>query len=404
MKFKNQFAAVLLCGLASLAFIAGCTYDVAEPVWDRPFTPSATPVIKSVKPASVAKAGDNYIRIYGDSLKQGLDTDPTWVYFGSTQVDVLSISKDSIVIRRPNIYIDSCTIKVVPKVATVEAKFGPYKITKVIEQYGGFLDNAPLNCLSVDNAGNLYVFDSLKVLYKFTAATGLKTSVCTASRSVTDAIFGPDGNLYYLGNNRIVDKVDLTTGTAARWVQLPSGKVVKCGDYSSNGYFYMGGLKTDLLAVNFTTPATVKAAGIYTGATEDIVSIHVAAGYVYVASRTGILPVKISRHLINADGTVGPKESLLDLNDYPDYAADMVSSIAVDVNGALYISLDGLTPLLIIDPVTKKPDAFYKGLIQPYCKKAVYGKLNYMYLLNGNTSAAEVWTVYRADMGVNGAQ
>ncbi|MDP3683268.1 MAG: IPT/TIG domain-containing protein, partial [Ignavibacteria bacterium] len=163
MKNKHQYLAFLLCAVASFAFIAGCKYDIAEPMWDRPYTAPVTPKINSVNPASIAKAGDNYIRIFGENLAQGDDS--TEVYFGSNPVDVLYMSKDTIIIRRPGLVIDSCTIKVVPRKALVEAKYGPYQITQVIEQYGNFLEkDHGLNSLVIDDAENLYVFDSLKAV------------------------------------------------------------------------------------------------------------------------------------------------------------------------------------------------------------------------------------------------
>jgi len=403
MKNKSQYLAFLLFAISTFAFIAGCKYDIAEPMWDRPYTAPATPKINSVNPASIAKAGDNYIRIYGENLVQGDDS--TDVYFGGNKVDVLYMSKDSLVIRRPGLVLDTCTINVAPRKALVEAKYGPYQITKVIDRYGNFLENQALNTLLADNAENLYVFTLSKTLYKCTP-TGQKDSLTSALRTVTDALLGPDGNIYYFGDSRIIDRINLITNTTARWTQLPAvsgfNRAVKCGDIAANGYMYVGGNKTDLLGVNFNTPATIKPAGIYTAATDDIVSIRVHNGYVYVASRTTIGPVKIARHIINADGTVGVEELILDLNDFPDYATALVTSINFDINGTMYLSLDDQNSLLIIDQATNKPDVFYKGLIRPYCKKAVYGKQNFMYLITGDGAKGEEWTIYRVDMGANG--
>lgn len=399
MKNKRQYLAYLLSVLALFAFISGCKYDVTEPMWDRPYTTPATPKINSVTPASIAKAGDNYIRIYGENLVQG--TDSTLVYFGSNPVDVLYMSKDTLIIRRPGLVIDSCTIKVVPKMALVEAKYGPYQVTQVIDRYGNFLENKGLSSMVIDNTENLYIFDSLKAVFKVTPS-GAKSTIGTSGRTVTDALIGTDGNIYYFGNNRAIDRINLATNAVARWTQLPSGKAVKFGDVAQNGYIYVGGSKTDLLGVNFNTPATIKPAGIYTAATDDIVSIRVHNGFVYVAYRTTLGPVKIARHIINADGTVGAKELILDLNDFPDYSSALVTSINFDINGTMYLSLDDQNSLLIIDQATNKPDVFYKGLIRPYCKKAVYGKQNFMYLINGDGAKGEEWTIYRVDMGANG--
>jgi len=197
MKNKSQYLVFLLYIVASFVFIVGCKYDVTEPLWYQPFTTPATPKINSVNPASIAKAGDNYIHIYGENLVQGNDS--TDVYFGSNKVDVLYMSKDTLTIRRPGLVLDTCTIKVAPRKALVQAKYGPYKITQVIDKFGDFLENKGLNSMVIDNAENLYIFDSLKAVFKVTPS-GAKSTIGTSSRTVTDALIGTDGNIYYFGN------------------------------------------------------------------------------------------------------------------------------------------------------------------------------------------------------------
>lgn len=405
MKFQHRYLLFVYSSFMLIALMAGCKYDVAEPMWERPYTAPATPTITRVEPTSAALAGDNYIKVYGTDLVQGGDS--TLVYFGSTQVDVLTMTPELLVIRRPGLAIDSCSIKIVPRKALVAAKYGPYKITNVISKHGNFLENLALSNTMLDAAGNLYVCETVtRKIWKVSPDGQQKDTMNTrAARVVTDAFFGPDGNMYYLGNNRIIDKVDVTTkNITARWTQLPSGKSVKFADMATNGYFYTAGIRTDLLAVSFASPSTVKAAGVYSA--DEVLAIKVNNGFVYVAWRTGTSPAKVSRHSINADGTVGTKETLVDLVNFPAYSSSLITSISFDVNGNMFLSLDDANSnsLLKVDATTRTPDVFYKGIIPKNCKKALFGKQNYMYVLIGDDTTKEEWTVYKVDMGVNGAQ
>jgi len=69
----------------------------------------------------------------------------------------------------------------------------------------------------------------------------------------------------------------------------------------------------------------------------------------------------------------------------------------------MYISTASTDPLLVVDPTSGKVDNFYKGIVPPYCAGLCWSKTsNYLYIISGNTAAAQPWTVMRIDMGVNG--
>ncbi|UCE05206.1 MAG: hypothetical protein JSW07_16525, partial [bacterium] len=218
-----------------------------------------------------------------------------------------------------------------------------------------------------------------------------------------DASIGPDGNLYLLENNRAIDKVDLTVNTVTRWTRLPSGKVVKFGDFGNNGYFYAGGTRTDLLIIPFDLSSTPVSAGFY--ATDEIFAIRVYNAYVYVVSRLygSQDPVKIWRHPIEADGSVGSQELVLDWSTTGEFASRTIKSITISANGVMYIATDSPDPILIIDPKTMTVDFFYKNIVPAYCKHFCWGNETYLYMISGDTNFEQEWTVYRIDMGTTGA-
>ena len=414
MKAQRFFIIALLMIVSLAALILGCKYDVAEPQWDKPNGTTTAATISSVEPAQAAP-GVNTITIRGTNFTGAIDTsvvhneyvDTTYtyngVYFDNLQAEVIEYSSTSIKVRRPNLVSDFCTVKVVPSRASVVARFGPYKISSVVERYGSFLDNVALSVVAVDNTENLYVvITGSRSIYKVTPA-GQKTLLGgVATRAPTDARVGPDGRLYMTGNNRSIDVVDPSTGQVKTWTQLPSGRVVKFGDFDATGYFYTGGTRSQLVVVapNLTATST----GLY--AADDILGVRVYNGYLYLAVKAaaGQTPsLAIWRHSIGANGTLGAKQLVLNL-DATEFASRAIRAFSFSTSGILYIGTDSPNPILIVDPTTLNMDILYKGILAPYCKQFCWGKANYLYMISGNTSPAQEWIVYRVDMGITSGQ
>jgi hypothetical protein len=416
MKAHRLFPIAALLFWATLAYVAGCKYDVTEPMWNQPYTPPGTPQITSVDPASEARPGVSTIAIHGSNLVvQATDagvSDASVVLFGGSQAEIVTSNANLIVVRRPNLVSDSCVIRVAPHNAIVTAALGPYKLYPVLEKYGSFLQNIPLAGIAVDNAENLYVVETDNKFVHMATPNGDNTILGggTSKTSFTPfcARIGPDGNLYVTENNRSIDKINVTTGAKATWTQLPSGKVVKFGDFGPGGYFYAGGPRTDLCIIPPAPPnplllTQMKLAGSYN--TDEILAIRVSNGYVYVASRTFGTQnaAKIWRNLIVAD-SVGSQELVIDMAT-TSFGSDLVTDIAFSSAGTMFIGTASANdPLLIVDPATSQVDNFYKGIVPGYCDGFTWSKSsNYLYAICGSTAAAVTWTVYRIDMGAVGA-
>ena len=412
MKAHRLFPIAALSLWASLAYVAGCKYDVTAPLWDQPYTTPPIPQITSVDPAAEALPGISNIAIHGHNLMvRAADSSvsiATRVLFGSVEVEVASMDTNVLVVRRPNLVSDTAVIHILPHNAGGSASFGPYKIDKVIDNYGGFLQNLQLGAIAVDNTENLYVIESgTRAVHVASSLTGNTLLGSAMSLTPFCARIAPDGNLYVLENNRSIERVTLPAGTVARWTQLPAGKVVKAGDFGSSGSLYAGGLRTGLCIIPPNPPtslpaAQMKVANIY--ATDEILAVRVFNGSVYVASRTAgsADPARIWKHPIVAD-SVGAQSLVLDLGTTP-YAFDLVTDIAFTSNGLMFIATASASdPLLSFDPATSVIDNFYKGIVPPYCVGlAKSGASHYLYLITGNTAASQPWTVYRVDVGSAG--
>ncbi|MDH7603872.1 MAG: IPT/TIG domain-containing protein [Melioribacter sp.] len=393
---KQKSLIITLVIVISIKFLTACKYDVAEPMWDKEFPEAPIPKITQVDPIQ-AKPGVNTITIQGENL----DVSGTNVYFDNTSAEMVSVSLTKIVVRRPNLATESSYIKVVPNQALTVAKYGPYKIDKVLDRYGSFLDNLQLSVLAVDKNENLYVVEAASRNIVKVTPVGQKSIIGLATRPPTDAKVGPGGKLYMPGNNRSIDVVDLYTGEVKEWLRLPSGKVVKFGDFDANGYFYTGGTRSDLVII--APDLSVKSAGVYT--TDEILAIRVFNGYVYVASRKASSqePAKIWRHSIDGNGNVGSKELVFDLSTSSEFSSRLIRGLAFSENGIMFIATDSSNPILIFDMASKQLDYFYKNIIPPYCKNFYWGNGSFLYMIIGDATAGQEWTVFRVDMGSKSA-
>lgn len=412
MKAHRLFSIVALVFWAASAYVTGCKYDVTAPLWDQPYTTPPIPQITSMDPAGEAAPGISNITIHGHNLVvRAADTSvssATRVLFGSVEAAVAVMDTNFLVVRRPNLVSDSAIIHVLPHNAGGSASFGPYKIQKVIDNYGGFLQGLQLGAIAVDNSENVYVIQSgSRAIYLANSLTG-NTPLGSATNLIPFcARIAPDGNMYVLENNRYIDRVTLPAGTVARWTQLPAGKVVKFGDFGPTGYLYTGGLRTGLCIVPPNPPTSLPAAQLKVASaylTEEILAVRVSNGSVYVASRTAgtVDGAKIWKHPIVAD-SVGAQSLVVDLGASA-YASDLVTDLAFTSTGLMFIATASASdPLLSFDPATSVIDNFYQGIVPPYCVAlAKSTSTHYLYLISGNTAAAQQWTVYRVDVGNTG--
>jgi len=390
-----------------VVFVSGCEYDITESQWNNPYQePGLKPKINSVNP-SAAIPGVNTITITGENFNLVPDTN---IYLDNPDgvngllPEVIEKTPTSITIRRPNIVGDSCVVKLVPDSGLV-VKFGPYKIDPVLEQYGSLLENQQLGAVVVDNAENLYVatgvtpFTINKVTPDGQKTIFVDTLPSPPAAVPTDMKIGPDGSLYLLRSNRLIQRANLTTGEVSSWHNLRTSRQLRVGAFDSNGYLYAGGIRTSLWVIAPDSTSQELASMYPTAAGDSMMAMKIYQNYLYIAiaSASGRIVV---RHSIGAGGNLGSSEVVVNLSQF---TSQMIRDFAIASDGTFFIATDGDNPLITYNPGTGKFDYFYMNILPPYAKQINWGTGDYLYMISGNTTPAQNWTIYRVDMGITTA-
>ncbi len=413
MKVCSFLTIVFLFMAVLMVVMSGCKYDVAEPAWDQPYEVPPTPTITQVDP-SQATPGVNTITVTGTNFSTPPDTNAVYFsYFDNAKkslvavtAEVVATSTTSVTVRRPNLASDSCTVMVAPPKSLTVVKYSQlYKVDPVTDEYGNFNNNVPLNTVAVDDAENLYVIETTtRNIHKVTTDQTNSTLPTPAKFPPTDARIR-NGALYITGTNVNVDTVNLATGAIATWVKLPTGKTVRFCDFDSSGNFYAGGTRTDLLVLkqpNYDVKA-ITYAGVY--AKDTILAMRVYKGYIYLVVRTSAPAANnpataIWRHSVDANGNLGSRDLVVDWTTTGGLASRSIRGIAFSSKGNMFIGTDASAdPILILDLNTKIVDYFYRGILPSYCRHLNWGSGNYLYMVRGNTSQSQKWTIYRVNMG-----
>jgi hypothetical protein len=409
------FFLVLFITAMMMIMALGCKNEVAGPLWDQTApTVAGTPTITSVIPVQ-ATAGVNTITIQGVGFSDSLSD--MSVYFNSTTVEILNNSSTSITVRRPNVASSTAIIKVVSAKAYIAGKMSPYRVDQVFDKYGSFLDNIALGPVCF-NGDTMYVLQTASPYYWYRVTpNGIKSTdtLTGLARRIPYDVRIHNGFLCWMGNNREILQVNLTTRVASRWIQLPSGVLSKFGDFGSNNYFYTGATGTDLCIVPPTAAGTLLTSVAKEGEylAEEILAVRICNNYVYVASRTNkTTPVIIYKHLIGTGATLGLRQLVVDMSTTV-FSSRTVKALSFSSSGTMFVITDAPNPILIFNGT--KLDYFYKDIVTHnvnnapsfwLAKQAYWGSTNNLYLIGNDslaaTSAADKWNVLKVDMGTTG--
>jgi len=377
---KNAFIKViLLSGAAGLVFLlAGCEYKGPAAIWHPNESLGEYPIILSVDPSGRAEAGVLEIKIRG--LNFSPDTTKNTVYFNNQKAVIKSLASVSdtaeIVVYRPNLSGNAITIKVVVDSTNVIGTQSGYGVSEVARLYGNVGAKNLIQFLAVDEQDNLYgatstdirKIDTHEVMTTFGTLRYNKKNL-----KVSDMKIGPDGALYFQTSKAKPLYRMVAADTAAVAQEYANfATAVSYFDFDKNGNVYGGGDKTGLFVIK--TDLSSQAVGDCSDLT--IIVIHVYNDAVYVSNGTGIWRCPI----LGADGSLGNKESVMDITQFARYAAVKILSFIMDENGDFYISTNHPDAVFVYHPHDDTTEPMYTGILISNGGQLVWGGGSYFYL------------------------
>jgi hypothetical protein len=391
---RSYFVVVVL-----VFILFGCKEDVAKPPWDAPSPTIATPSITSIQPTNQAGAGVNRITIQGTNFSSGATSN--LVVFGKTPAEIISANANQIIVYRPNVSVDSCTVMVAPSSAYVPAKYSPYTITSVLKTYCQLpsalkLDAVGYTCLAVDASENVFIArQGTKGIFRV-GTTGTIDSLLKSFNNLTDGVIGPDNRLYMFSGATQIRAIALTPGAIyASWAT--GSKATTRGDFDANGYLYAGGANTWFTTVSpgagtvhtYTYDQT-------TYVTSTVLAVRVCSSYVYVAAKSGG-STKIFKHNVSVAGTLGAQQLVYDWSASP-YGSSNITSLAFSSNGTMYVGTDAFSnPIVAVAPLLTT-EYLYKDILPGSCRQLAWGNSNYLYMSCGLDTGTVAWANYRINM------
>lgn len=378
----KSFASIVAF-LTVVISLSGCSEKQPAALWPPAPNTVPSPQITGLNPPDTAGPGVLDIAINGENF--GTSPSQLFVYFGTSLVNVTSVTPTQITLPRPTVYGDSITVKVVVQDADLEAKYPNYVVTQVAKSLGGFVPLSVTSAEASDDSGNVYVaIDNSKTIVKVTP-DGTMMDYAAYSRTLTIASMrmGSDGTLYI----QMAFKKDLYTippGGGALTKLLSFSDAMNVFDFDQNGNIYAGGSNKHLNIAH--TDNSIATGPDYSG--YNVIAVRVYDNYLYVlaqnTSSDSTMPSGVFRHQItSANGDLGARELVLDWSTTGDYSASRFNDLTFSSDGYMYIATDNANPILMVSPSgSMRP--LYKGILTPTAAAITWSGSTLYQLMGGD--------------------
>ncbi len=350
--------------LLGALFIQGCTSDSSS-LFDPDYTPERPdPSISVIEPQDGWLAGVDEITIRGENFSEVADENR--VYFGGIPGIVHSSSSSEMVVRPARVVGENVDVKLTVRRAINFSNQLEYRLDQAVFQAPGSIPNDNVTGIATDADGNVifgyqeggaprgirkwniddgtvervlpstFNWSSVKVgpdgliygarnifgIYRETANGQIDTNpfaIGISGENYIDMDFDQDGNLWTVGNNQNIFRIDINDGSVTRFPFEANLRAVRY----YNGKLYMGGRIPD-------------------------------------GSETGSLEVWTMD--IN-DGQASNPQRYLNISDVSDVDFNMLA-ITFDVNGRIYMGANNGTGIYTWSE-SEGFREFYIGLIEP---------------------------------------
>lgn len=390
MKRIRMAPYALIVGILTLTLLT-CEEDPIS-IYDPDETGDTTPVVTSVAPDSnfsadgVTFSGVGVVMVTGQYFSE--TASKNLVFFDGSPGEVLSSTSTSLRVRVPDVEGDSIMVKVSVQGAFDFATLdGYYTMVPAVQEIGGFDDLDQLYAIACDETETLWITsfgnptmnvitvepDSLKA----TAFSTLTVSSTSLKYAGNDRLFLTGGALLYT-MNRATGSFDPSI-----MFQVAQSDVTLDVDIVDQNQAFMAIKKSpnlgyimslDLGSGNIDTAAAYDSLGIQ--------SIRIFEDDIYVAGSYQVGGVDQSSAVWKnsiSGATLGARELVVDLADYPEYEGVQISAITFSADGKMFIGLNSVSAILVYDNGILSP--FYDPILSPPTADLTWGNGNYLYQL-----------------------
>lgn len=394
---KNIFGILFLLGLFTL--LVRCGEEPTESIFDPNAPKGVTPVITDVQPPNSALAGIGKVTITGQNFSPNKDYN--FVFFGSTKVSVLTASATQLVVKSPNVVLDTLFIKVAVHKVELFSNSWQYKLAQAVWEYGGVLGADEPYALDCDKDENLYVvllpIGVTKTITKITPDE-VKTTYATTTLPVVSSMKIGWGGLPYLARaTKDIYYVPAGGNAATKWKSAP-GRVADF-DFSQKGILYGGG--KDGAIYSMDQAGNTDTVAVYATNT-NIKAVRVYNGYLYVGGIDNTNAQYVWRHLINADNTLGSSEVYFNWSEKISSIPNEIQSITFAEDGDMYLGTNAPEAIIVVHP-DGSHEALYPGVLEPEGYGMSWGKGNYLYVCRRNSSDQAKQRIIKINMLKSGA-
>ena len=393
-RFRNF---IYIMGLPVIgALLVTCSQESPKAIWNPNLDTSSAPKIERVQPDGTERFYDMEITISGTGFSS--EPEENKVYFDNERAVLVSSSPEQIVVRRPVIIGDSIAIKVVVNDQAIIAKHSPYKIEPIVEELGKFTRGNVIYGMAVDKDENVYAFHRGSVIYKISPDNAKSEYAVAVTARGEDIRFGPDGGMYFpgkIGTQKTISRIP--AGGGEEEIVHNTRRGFTCLDFDKNGELYACGKKSALWHINVNSGEGTELPLLFDF---SIYAMKFTENELYVLGNysggRGDLPDKgIYKCSIQADGSLGAEEAVLDWSTTGEYADYDIYGFTVNENGDLYIGTNHPDPLYVYS-AGGVGATLYPTLLQSNGASLVWGNDSSLYMMRGDRGGViEAGRIYR---------
>jgi hypothetical protein len=423
---------MVLTAIVAVFFNACEKFEDTPAIYKQePVSNTGDPSITGIQPAAIAKGGVREITILGHNLGvRGTDTN--WVFIGGKRAKIKEVADDHIIVYRPMLEQSNYDKKIYINVTNPKAIDTSSRAAYTVETTGLFVQDYSFGTSSYvafesDINDNFYVLGDNKNIYFIGfAGAGAPSAPFLGGLSAdlkvtTDMKLGPGSNkvnLYFACGKKDINRIMTDTAVSSKAnnitkviISLPTN-ITKI-DFDPDGNMYAGGSGgiyfvkrnsdntfSEYLSCGF---GNLNLKGILVSKNKD---------FVYVADS-----LHVWKNAISADGTLGEKTELVNIQNNPELSTFKITSFVLDEKGGLYLCIQGNPKysLYFVESAQSIVPYYNDANLIPgqYTESLVWGNGRYLYLTKGSVNIPGTKTrkpaddiknrVYRLYMDKNGA-